>query len=88
MKKHIWNHVVTKKVLNKSKHFKFVRTDIGDEKQVRGVKHLLGNRHETRQEQRQHTGKQGHKTINAEAGNRAGNQTYVVKVIIEVTESR
>lgn len=36
----------------------------------------------------QHTVKHGHMTINAEAGNRAGNQTDIGKVMTEVIESR
>ena len=45
-------------------YFTFVRTDAGQEKQGWGVKHLFRNRHRTRHEQCQHTGKQGHMTKN------------------------
>jgi hypothetical protein len=69
------------------KYTQSVRTDAEDEKQVRGVKHLIRNRHKTRQDQTQHTGIQRHKTINAEAGNRAGNQTDIGAVMTEVIES-
>lgn len=66
----------------------YVKTDAGDEKQVRGVEHLMRNGQVTGQEQRQHTGKQGHMTINAKAGNRAGDQTDIGEVMPEVIESR
>jgi hypothetical protein len=42
--------------LNELKQENDVRADARQEKQVRGVRHLFGNRHRTRQEQRQHTG--------------------------------
>ena len=54
----------------------------------RGVEHLMQNRQVTGQEQRQHTGIQRHTNINDEAGNRAGNQTDMGKVMIEMIESR
>ena len=59
-----------------------LRTDAGNEMQVRGVKYLIVNRHRTRQEQLQHTGKQGQMTFNAETGNREWNPTDMGKVSI------
>ena len=70
------------------KYTQSVRTDAEDEKQVRGVKHSIRNRHKTRQDQTQHKGIQRQTTINAEARNREGNQTDIGEVMTEVIESR
>ena len=50
------------------------RDDAGEEKQVQGFKHLIGNGHRTRQKHRQ-------TTTNAAAGNRDGEMTNIGEVI-------
>ena len=53
-----------------------------------GSEHLIWHRHGTGQEQRQNRVTQRHTTINDEAGNRAGEQTYIGEVMTQVIESR